>query len=188
LNWLVARTWLACRFNSPDRAEWLASCRAQISPEQPKPVLQALLNDWAGDYDLAKAAYHSLRLEQSAALAALRLGDYLLAEGDPSLALDRYQEAEQGFNNENDSCGLALLAYRRGEAYWRLGQAESAQAALNEALKLLPGCPPPVFAEGRELVRQALRRIQNNAVTAWPQWRWQVYDDLLRLRLFFNPG
>jgi class 3 adenylate cyclase/tetratricopeptide (TPR) repeat protein len=188
LNWLVVRTWLAWRFGSPDLADWLANCRAHLPTERPEPVLQALLNDWAGDYDLAKAAYRTLHLDQPAALATLRLGDYLLAEGDPSLALDCYQEAEQGFEGENDRCGLALLAYRRGEAYWRLGQTAQAQTCLNEALKLLPACSPPVFAEGRELVRQALRRIQNGAETSWPQWRWQAYDDLLRLRLFFIPN
>ncbi len=188
LAWLIARTWLAWRFSAPDLAGWLAKSRALL-PEGGAPhPLRALLDDFAGDYDLARSAYRTLRLDLAAALVAVRFGDALLAEDDPGLALDRYQEAKTIFAVEKEVCGLALTAYRCAEAHWRAGQAESAQAALQEALGLLPGCPPSVFAEGRDLVRQALRRVQAAATTRWPQWRWLAFDDLLRIRLFFKPN
>jgi len=179
---LALTAWVERRAGQPQWTETASRCRAALTPNLPHADrLDALLLDLSGDWAGLRAAGIRLGLAEHAALATLRLGDAALSAGDPAAALEHYLPAAEIFRREQSSCGLTLALYRSAEAHTRLKDSEAARAELTEALKQLPGCPPPIFAEGRELVRAALKK----SGPVWGAWRWQIYQDTLAVALLF---
>ncbi len=179
---LALTAWVEYRAGQPQWRESADRCRAALTPDTLQcDRLKVLLLELAGEWAELRTACLQLGLVEHAAMAALRLGDSALSTGDLTTALTHYQAATEIFRREQSNCGLTLALYRSAGAHAGLKDAGAANAALTEALKLLPGCPPAIFAEGRELVRNALRKSR----PVWGTWRWQSFLDTQAIALLF---
>jgi len=87
----------------------------------------------------------------------------------------------------DDGCGLALAHYRVAEVYWQMQDIDAAREELAEVQKLLPACPGTIRKEAQTLIVKALEIINTKDSRSWPEWRWQVYDDIFRIKLLFHP-
>jgi class 3 adenylate cyclase len=167
--------------------------------------IAALLTDLAGDWASAQRAYLTLDHPTGAALAACRLGDRHLQQGDLERALNLYDQAAEIWKREDDLAGLALARYRQAEACWQQGNPCAARAALQEASSLLETALS-AGEDDRQTVQQAfaVAEADRPAVRlacpecgqedasgvgqrAWPPWRWRRYDDAFRILLLFRP-
>jgi class 3 adenylate cyclase/predicted ATPase len=180
--------WLLWRAGDAEAGDWIeqgATLTAQgISPWT--VAVAALMTDLAGDWALAQQTYLALDEPVGAALAACRLGDQHLRQGDVAGALALYNQAAETWDQESDACGLALARYRQAEAYLRGDGTTASRAALHEALGLLDACATAT-QEDRETVQKALTAVDAGQTGAWPPWRWQRYDDVFRISILFQP-
>jgi tetratricopeptide (TPR) repeat protein len=146
-------------------------------------AVKALLADLAGDWTTAQRAYLALDQPAGAALAACRLGDRRLQQGDLDGALFLYTQAADLWDQEDDGCGLALARYRQAEALWRKEDAVAAQAALRAAQSWLETARL-ASEDDRQVVQRALA---TGRLGDWTPWRWQRYDDALRASVMVQP-
>jgi tetratricopeptide (TPR) repeat protein len=179
--------WIHWRLESGQAGGWLEKARGTVRPGQDRLTesLSTLLVDMAGDWDAAQRAYLSLDHPVGAALAACRQGDRHLENGEVSLALDRYRQAAEIWEQENDATGLALAKYRLAEFHWRQDEIPAAQASLSEALALLDS-NDTMLDEDRRLVMDALTAVELGDQRNWKPWRWQAYDDAFRISVLFQ--
>jgi tetratricopeptide (TPR) repeat protein len=149
--------------------------------------IEALLADLAGDWAVALRAYRRLERADGAALAACRLGDRHLAEGDATGALALFEQALDLSTEESDACGLALAHYRRAEALARQGDRAAAVEALQAARELLAQAPL-AGDEDRQAIEAALATTEAGGTEPWPTWSWQHCDDAFRISMLFRPS
>ncbi len=175
--------WLLWRAEDPAARAWIEHARPLATPPTDRWTagIAALLDDFSGEWEVARRAYLALDHTDGAALAACRQGDRTLHDGDIAAALAHYESAADLWKQENDAPGLALARYRQAEAYWRAGQSAAARAALETALALLGDGS----AADREIIHTALDSVTEDSATSWPAWRWQAYDDACRILLLF---
>lgn len=182
--------WIHWREGRSETNTWLQKSRSLL-PAQTKGWevdLEILLNDLAGEWAAVKAAYQMNGQTDAAALAAIRLGDEKLQNGDEAGAGRQYEHAAQIWKETPQAkSGLALVRYRQAELAWRRQQSEAALTCLEEAQRLLEDCPAALQAEGRNLARQAIRLIRAAKPGPWPAWRWQAMDDAQRVAILALP-
>jgi hypothetical protein len=185
----AALAWVLWRSGKAEAAAWLQRCR-ELLPAASGPWatgIEILVNDLAGEWAAVKAAYQAQGLPAGAALAAVRLGDQLLRQGNQHAAQGQYEHAAKIWaKSAGAACGLALVSYRQAEALWIGQDTPACHAALDEAQKHLEGCLPAIQAEARELFKQALKAIRLEKKDAWPAWHWYEIDDQLRIQLLFQ--
>ncbi|MGD8791138.1 MAG: adenylate/guanylate cyclase domain-containing protein [Anaerolineae bacterium] len=149
--------------------------------------VQALLRDLAGDWSAARRAYRRLGRPDGVALAACRLGDRYLAEGDAAGALALFEGALELWAEEGDAAGLALARYRQAEALARQGDWAAARRALQAAGELLARAPL-AGDEDRRAIEAGLAAVEAGATGPWPAWHWRRSDDAFRLSMLFRPS
>ena len=189
----ATRAWLLWRRGDPEMGDWIGHGRAALvsSSTSWEAGIAALLDDLAGDWPAAQRAYLGLDRPTGVVLSACRQGDGHLAAGDAAAALALFERAAALCLEENDFQGLALARYRQAEALVRQGQAGQAEALLQEALDLLAAGGSAGRGDGQpeaEVVRAALAGLASAMDEPWPAWRWQSYDDALRISLIYCPG
>ncbi|GEM_PF-678842 len=187
---LACAAWVHWRSASPEAGSHIQRCQAALHQQQKEWAtdLEILMNDLAGEWAAVKAAYQMHNFPESAALAAIRLGDQFLQKDDLRGALGQYEHAAKLWHTTpQEECGLALVRYRQAEAAWKKREAEAALTALQEAQARLANCSSPVQVEGRDLVRQAIKIVKTQKAAAWPAWRWQAVDDALRIAILLKP-
>ena len=81
---------------------------------------------------------------------------------------------------------LALILYRQAEVYIQSEDVNMALSILSEAKSNLRSCVPAVQVEGRDIIQKAIKLVSGRRSEAWPEWRWQYYDDVLRVSLLFH--
>jgi class 3 adenylate cyclase/tetratricopeptide (TPR) repeat protein len=180
--------WLLWRADDAEAGDWIErvpTLTAQGSGPWTAAVA-ALMTDLAGDWASAQQAYLALDEPVGAALAACRLGDQHLRQGDVAGALALYNQAAETWDQESDACGLALARYRQAEAYLRSEGTPASRAALHEALGLLDACATAT-QDDRETVQKALAAVDAGQTGVWPPWRWQRYDDVFCISILFQP-
>lgn len=200
--------WLLWRRGDAGAGDWIQRSRALLAGKTAgrgpwRAGIAALLDDLAGDWPAAQRAYLALDRPAGALLAACRQGDRYLAGGDAGAALALYERAAGLGAEEKDAPGLALARYRWADALVRRGDTEAAMGMLAGALELLEMTPPADSAYSDAgyddsgyhdsgyhdswVVRTALDALRAPGEASWPPWRWQAYDDALRISLIFCP-
>ena len=198
--------WLLWRRDDAEAGDWIEHGRALLAEETGRAAvlptgysswragIAALLDDLAGDWPAARRAYLALDRPAGALLAACRQGDRHLAGGDVTAALALYERAASLGTEEKDGHGLALARHRQAEALARQGDAAAAAGLLASALDLLEmaaaentDCPDGGYSNS-QVVQTALDVLHSEVDAPWPPWRWQAYDDALRISLLFCPG
>lgn len=211
---MAALAWLLWRRHSPELAEWIEACRAEIRNSklvlsraeesairnpQSAPWLgqvSASLADFAGDWAEAREAYLELGRPPGAALVDCHQGDRCIEQGDVEGAQKLYGQAAEIWEAEDDNWGLALARCRQAEAHWRAAETDLAAASLRAALELLePG--GEAAREDRQVVQTALAALEagsryrepsrSSSRSPWPSWRGQRYDDAFRISILFRP-
>ncbi|MCI0397156.1 MAG: AAA family ATPase [Chloroflexi bacterium] len=181
--------WMAWRDRPAEAGEQVRAA-LELASRQNSPWaagVQALLADLSGDWSTALEAYTAFERPAGVILAACRLGDRALQQGDPAGALAFYNQAAEALPNDAGTAGAALVAYRRAEGQWRFGgDLPAARSNLEKASQLLAAGRWPMPAE-RRLVDQALALLAAGDESPWPAWQWRYYDDILRTALLFRP-
>lgn len=184
---LATLAWLLCRRGAAtEAAEPLAQATALAAAGTDRWSLEltALLSDLQGDWETALGKYQALEHPAGAALAACRLGDQKLAQGQIEPARARYDQAAALWEKEADAWGLALARYRQAAAFQQSSDAPSALARLEEARILLDNIPE-MAQEDRRVVADAYRIVTEKTDAPWPHWNWQRYEDSARILLLF---
>ncbi len=184
--------WLLWRSGDPIASDWIEQAQKLGAPQaerwesqQWEAKIEALLTDLAGDWETAQKAYLKLDQPSGAALAACRLGDQRLHQGDIAAAMAAYGQAEEIWEREKDAPGLALADYRQAEAFWQSADTSAAADELEEALMLLGD--NAAAQDDRQVIQSALQIVGGEQTKEWPGWRWQLYDDAFRILLLFRP-
>jgi hypothetical protein len=159
------------------------ACRASLPTAESDSVLRvrALMDDLAGNFEQAAATYQLLNESNAAAIAWVQLGDQLLNQKKPVEAIERYEQAAAIWQDV-DFCGMALVRYREAEAELQARHKSKALARLKEALILLEKSAPILQNEPRSTIQKALTRINALNFGSWRYWRWQPFDDLIRIQ------
>jgi adenylate cyclase len=180
--------WLLWRSGDAEADAWIERAAALARREAGPWAagIATLMADLAGDWTAAQRGYLARDQPAGATLAACREGDRHLAQGDVTGALALYEQAARLCQAEDDACGLALALYRRAEAHWQAADKAAARADLQEAQALLADAPCNEAAD-RQLVDLAGLALAAARTTPWPSWRWQRYDDALRISTLFRP-
>jgi class 3 adenylate cyclase/tetratricopeptide (TPR) repeat protein len=187
--------WLLWRRGSPEAAFWIEKSLGKLGEEAPawgrrlKAMLNCMQAELAGDRQAAKMAYLPSANATGVALAALRSGEELLAQGRRSEALEEFGQAGEIWRNVPPvDSGLALALFKQAECFYLTGNLAAARAALETAKTELEAGPPELQAEGRRAIRSALKAAAGGKVKRWPAWKWQAYDDLFGIRLLYPDG
>jgi class 3 adenylate cyclase/tetratricopeptide (TPR) repeat protein len=181
--------WLLWRANRPEVKEQIRRCKSLLSSAKGQWVtgIEILMNDMAGEWNVAKAAFQAYGQPIGSALAATRFGDQFLSKGDVHSANNQYDFAAKVWKNTDyASCGLALVNYRQAEMHWQMGETATCLAALEEAQALLRQCLPAIQIEARDLIKKAIKMVKSENHAAWPTWQWQAIDDAFRIGLLFG--
>ncbi len=180
--------WLLWRRGAPEAGAWIEAAAMLVAARADRWMagVATLLRDLAGEWSAVLPAYQSLDRPAGVVLAACRLGDQRLARGDLAAARSLYGQAAALAGAENDTSGLALARYRLAEAAARAGEPAAAEAGLQEARALLR-LAGSGLDDARGLLRQALAALRAGRAGPWPAWRWQHYDDALRIAILFRP-
>ena len=188
LTALATLAWLAWRGGSERTEEWIERGRTLAAAGSDRWTVEVatLLADLAGEWNLARSNYLALDRPVGAALASCYQGDQALEGGESVLALERYQEAADIWEEENDAEGLTLALYRQARAYWRDSDAAAANAMLAEILTLLEK-GGQATEDDRLLLEGVQETIRAGRGITWPPWRWQRYDDAFRISILFKP-
>jgi len=177
--------WLVWR-NGHDASPQIESCRASLPQTDSEDSLRvrAWMDDLSGSWSQASETYQSLGEFQLAALAWVQLGDDFLRQKNPTEAGKRYDLASAVWQ-DSDFCGMALIRYRRAELEWQARHTAKALALLKEALTLLEKSAPALQPEARNSIQKALTRVNDKYYGDWKYWRWQLFDDLSRIKFCF---
>jgi class 3 adenylate cyclase/tetratricopeptide (TPR) repeat protein len=180
--------WLLWRRGAPEAGEWIEAAAMLVAAGANRWMagVATLLRDLAGEWSTVLAAYQALDRPAGTVLAACRLGDQHLAQGDPTAARTLYDQAAAVAAAESDAAGLGLAHYRQAEATAREGNLAAAGAMLREALALLETAGTTA-EDDRQVLRRVLAAVGARKVGRWPAWRWQHYDDALRIAVLFRP-
>ncbi|MEJ2209341.1 MAG: adenylate/guanylate cyclase domain-containing protein [Anaerolineae bacterium] len=201
--------WLLWRREDAEAGDCIARGRALLAGEAAghgpwQAGIAALFNDLGGDWSAAQRAYRALDRPAGIVLAACRQGDRHLAGGDEEAALALFAQAADVGEKEQDAQGLALARYCQARGLARGDGAAAAKEMLTGALDLLHLAEDAAIARteraggdggdqpGRQLdsqvVQRALDALRAGGDAPWPPWRWQAYDDALRISLIFYAG
>jgi class 3 adenylate cyclase len=176
--------WLAWR-SGRDAVLEIAACRAclpEVDSADCRRVL-ALLDDLAGNWLQAAAAYQPLGEFNGVALTKVRLGDQFLRQENLAEAARHYEAASAVWQSLKSNCGLALIHYRQAELAWQAHHNTRVLALLEDALSDLEKSPPALQTEPRACIQKALTRVKKNQFGNWEAWQWQPFDDLCRIQL-----
>ena len=188
---VATQTWLLWRSDDEAAVGWIEKCLSLLPSHLNdwSRGVAALLHDFGAHWEDAISTYQAIDQPVGVGLATIRLGDKYLHAGDEAEALERYLAATEMWNSLPEGerePALALAYFRQAEANWRMKNGELARTCLNEAHDLLEVCPASIGEEGRKLVASSLEMINTQNKKPWPTWRWQVYDDLFRIKLLFK--
>lgn len=159
------------------------ACRASLPAAESESVLRvrAWMNDLVGDFEQAAKTYQLLNEMNAAAVAWVQWGDRLLNQKNPDKAIECYEQAAAIWQDV-DFCGMALIRYREAEAELQARRKSRALALLKEALSLLEKSAPILQTEPRNAIQKSMTRINAKNYGEWQYWRWQPFDDLIRIQ------
>lgn len=194
----ASMAWLLWRSGKPEWQPWMARTRELfgVGGDPWEAGVAACMDDLAGDWEYAILDYLSLGKPLGAALASIRMGDRLLAEGDLDAALRYYQNAHRlWLDITPEAGGVPLALFRQAEVYWRMQDLERARRVLEQGLAAID--PETggtnygaIWARCRSAMRRALKVIAGGVSSAgkrWPACDWQSYDDSFRISILFHP-
>jgi class 3 adenylate cyclase/tetratricopeptide (TPR) repeat protein len=179
-------TWLLWRAGKPEAAHWLRKAKTLARKDERPWAIQvkAMLFDLAGSWTSAKKVFRAAGLTDGVALVCLRVGDRLLADGQVENALKSYQAAVEIWRNQSaETGGVSLALYQQAGVYWNMGDLETTQHLLEEALTALPDSAAALQASGRVVIQRALKAIGRKRAKRLPVWNWQAYDDTFRIAI-----
>lgn len=185
---VATMAWLLWRSGRAEAKSWIVRCTELVSPAKDagSAIMKVMLSDFAGDYGTAAIYYSSLGRPTGAALAAIRMGDQFLEQGDHPSALDSYRQASELWENDTTGeNGSALALFRQAEVRWHMEDTEASRAALDKALEMLDQCPTSLQAHGRTAIQRALKVLARGH-KRWPVCDWQAYDDEFRIPILFQ--
>jgi predicted ATPase len=189
LTSVVTMTWLLWREDDEQTTSWIEKSKALL-PEHSNSWserIEILLNDMDAKWEAVISAYRMLEQPNAAVMAGLRLGDRHLANGSKEEAQKQYKKAARILERlKNQDCGLALVHYRMAEVSWKLDDQDAARNHLESAQALLVSCPTDIRKEGRTIIMEALKIFKKDLPLVWPTWRWQLYDDEIKIGLLFQ--
>jgi len=181
--------WLLWREDSSEKTEWIAVSKS-LQPSNPDAWslgIDALLEDFSGQWEQAISKYQSINYPIGTALASIRLGDQYLRDGNISGAQKLYDESQKIFSELSDEeCGLALVYYRLAEAAWYDQEINRSRVNLDKAQSIATSCPAVIREEIQSLIISALEIINGDRDASWHEWRWQYFDDVFRIGLLFK--
>jgi class 3 adenylate cyclase len=179
---LAVSAWLEWR-SRRNPASQIEACRASLPEVETESTLRAraLMNDLSGGWLQAAESYQALNESNSTALAWVQLGDQLLKEKNHPEALKQYEQAAMIWQ-DTDFCGMALTLYRQAELELLERRKAKAVALLKESLSLLEKSTSTLRAEPRGAIQKALTMINARNYGEWKYWRWQPFDDLIRIQ------
>jgi class 3 adenylate cyclase/tetratricopeptide (TPR) repeat protein len=182
---LAVSAWLAWRSGQDARPQ-IEACRASLPGIDTNSTLRVrvLMDDLEGHWRQAAESYQSLNESNPTALAWVQLGDQLLKQKKPTEAAEQYERAAEIWQGV-DFCGLALTRYRLAEMEWQARHPTKALTLLKEALALLEKSAPVLQTEPRSSIQKALTRVNSKSYGEWKYWRWQPFDDLMRIKFCF---
>jgi hypothetical protein len=182
---LAVMAWLTWRAGKASAADWLARCEALQAGADPR--LGMLLASWRGQWEAARAGCQDLGLSVGAVYAALRGGEQLLRQGDAAGALAAYRQAQEACQIAEDDLYYigALSLFRQAEIHWRVGDANLARAALQQAETVLEKITAAWLSAEHPVIRQAVKLLGRSRAKTWPAWPLQNFEDRLYIRLLF---
>jgi class 3 adenylate cyclase/tetratricopeptide (TPR) repeat protein len=172
--------WLEWR-SKHDPASQIEACRASLPEAESTLRVRALMDDLSGNWEKAAEAYQLLNESASAALAWIQFGDQLLTQRNIPEATKRFEQAAEIWQDA-DFCGMALVRYRQAEVALIERHKAKAVTLLKEAIYLLEKSAPALRTEPRKAIDKALTLINTKNYSGWQYWRWQPFDDLIRIR------
>jgi tetratricopeptide (TPR) repeat protein len=213
--------WLLWRSRKTEAKKWITRCIELLEaiPIQPKgkTVLRAsfevwrdgvttLMVDLSGDWKFAILDYLSFDLPIGAALAAIRLGDWLSTKDNLAGALHWYQQAGEIWRKvPRGNNGMVISLYSQAEIYWRMYDDQTASQLVEEAKQEIEESPCSLQATMRPAIQHGIALVDGTRTGGrkkaspgagknfkrtskrWPTCNWQAYDDDFRIGLLFYP-
>jgi len=186
----VQTAWLLWRLEKTEARKWVERSRELVGALQGPWAegVEAMLEDFSGEWEFSMLDYLELEKPVGAALAAVYLGDQMLGRGKLDEALTRYQQAGKLWaampERENAS---ALTLFLQARVYWEMRDLAAVRYALEQAQEALPACPPGLQANLQNAMQKANKLLAAGRIRKWPVCDWQAYDDEFRILLLFRP-
>ncbi len=181
--------WILWRLGKREARKWVRRAQALTGAqgESLYPQVTALLEELAGDWNMAVVDYYQQSCWLGAGLALLRQGQkQRLNERLPSARKIFQQAAAHWQGAPRGSSPHSLALYLLAEVAWLQKDTAAARQALEQANLEVASCPPSLQANGKAAIQRALKMVEKASTRRWPAWDWQAFDDQAHATLLFQ--
>lgn len=189
----AALAWLLWRQGQRSAPTWARRAIELAGPDGPerRPLLLAVLQEYAGDWDMALLDYQQQGCGLLAGLTLLRQGRIQRQRKKSIEAGRAFQQAAVLWTDDpTQNNPLALALFYQAETAWLGRDRETALRTLEQAQARLANCPPGLQTNGRTAIRRAIHSIESAPAATrhipWPAWEWQIFDDETRAAVLFR--